>query len=151
VRVILAVSAVVVAIAGASLWRATLGQGATRTQWVRNADAACLKTKHQFDKLPKSDGTLRQLIVVLPKLTALNARLLEQLRTVQAPSRDRVLVQRLYASWEDELAADRRAYKRLKAGSVASGEAALERSMRDDIVEDAMLRKLGSICRRVPS
>ncbi len=123
----------------------------TRERWVTLVDTACVQSQARFDRLPRSDGTLTQLLVVLPKLTKISKDLLADVRRVPVAPSDRRLVAGLVRAWDREIAADSLAYSRLKAGDVPGFQRALGASFADAKQEDAALRALGSICRRVPS
>jgi hypothetical protein len=123
---------------------------ATHTSWASSVSAACARSQVRFDRLPKSDGTLAQLLVVLPKLTTMSADLLADVRRVPVPASERSAVKRLVRAWDDEVAFDKLAYARLKVGDMPGFQNALARTFADSKIEDSVLRALGTTCRRVP-
>jgi hypothetical protein len=123
---------------------------ATLTSWASSVSAACARSQVRFDRLPKSDGTLAQLLVVLPKLTTMSADLLADVRRVPVPASERSAVRRLVGAWDDEVAFDKLAYARLKVGDMPGFQNALARTFADSKIEDSVLRALGTTCRRVP-
>jgi hypothetical protein len=123
----------------------------THARWVSAVDAACIRSQARFDRLPSYDGTLAQLLVVLPKLTKISAALLADVRRVPVAPSDRRLVGRLVHAWNQEITNDSLAYARLKAGDVPGFQKALGASFADNKREDTALQALGSVCRRVPS
>lgn len=115
---------------------------------VSKVNAACERTQAQFDLLPHSDGTLAQALVVLPKITALSALLLSQVRAVPAASTDSAQIGALFASWDDELVNDQAAVQRLKSGDDAGFQAAINQSRIDSANEDAVMADLHATCHR---
>jgi hypothetical protein len=91
-------------------------------------NTACAHSQMKFDLLPKSDGTVAQLLVVLPRLTTISADLLADVRRVPAAASHRPAVSRLLHAWDDEITNDRMAYARLQVGDMAGFQAALGRT-----------------------
>jgi hypothetical protein len=142
-------SLVALLLALASFAGAAQGRSAaTHTQWVAKVNAACLRWQKPYDRLPKRNGTLAQLLVVFPKLTALSASLLADIRHIPSAPVDRRLVARLYSAWDDEIAHDQTAYARLKRGDMRGFKAEIKRSVADDTKETLLLLALGTTCHR---
>ncbi len=116
--------------------------------WAAQVNVACERSQVQFNQLPKSDGTTAQLLVVLPKLTAISAALLADIRRVPAAPSQRPAVARLVKAWNDEIVYDRVAYQRLKISDMVGFKASLNRIFFDQRAEGSLLRALGSTCRR---
>jgi hypothetical protein len=107
---------------------ARVSSGGTHTAWAVKVNTACAHSQMKFDLLPKSDGTVAQLLVVLPRLTTISADLLADVRRVPTAASHRPAVSRLLHVWDDEITNDRMAYARLQVGDMAGFQAALGRT-----------------------
>jgi hypothetical protein len=115
---------------------------------VSKVNAACKRTQAQFDLLPPSDGTSTQALVILPKITALSADLLSQVREVPVASADSALVGTLFASWDDELVNNQSAIQSLNNRDGAGFQAAINQSGIDTLNEDLAMADLHATCHR---
>src|SRR5438067_346572 len=141
--------ALVVTVAALGAVEARSSVRATHSVWVANANRACFWAGSQRLQLPKTNGTVAQLLAVLPKITAIQVEELRRVRSVPPAANDRLLVTGLVGYWLKDIALERRAYSLLKASDLTRFRAAFAQIGTLERNEDVLLRALGTKCRQV--